>query len=57
MLKAVEVGHAAVAGMCVDMEAWAKQVGKPKSSASAAGLPEGLQEKVEQLVGQQLRDA
>ena len=27
MLAAVELGHAAVRGMCVQMEAWAAQVG------------------------------
>ncbi len=40
MMAAVEAGSKAVAGMCVRLEGWAKEVGKPKDAARLVLLPE-----------------
>ncbi len=55
MLQAVEVGQTAVAEICVAIESWAKKIGKPKRTASLSSPPEGLEEKVRQLVGPELK--
>ena len=54
MLKAVSLGHEAVAAMCHQLEAWAAVVGKPKRKSGLVLLPEGLEEKIKKLVGPDL---
>lgn len=51
MLRAVSLGHEAVAGMCLQMEEWAAQVGKPKRTSGLVLLPEGLEDQIKALVG------
>ena len=57
MLQAVQAGQEAVAGMCRQMEAWAAEVGKPKRKEGLVHPPQGLEDKVKNLVGAKLRGA
>lgn len=48
-LQAVEAGSKAVSQMCLEMEAWAAMVGKPKREDGRVLVPEGLDAKVAAL--------
>ena len=54
MLRAVSLGHEAVAAMCHQLEAWAAEVGKPKRKSGLVLLPEGLEDNIKALVGPNL---
>jgi|LauGreDrversion4_1035100.scaffolds.fasta_scaffold233316_1 polyribonucleotide nucleotidyltransferase len=54
MLKAVSLGHEAVASMCLQMEKWAAEVGKPKRTSGLVLPPEGLEQRIKGLVGTEL---
>lgn len=55
MLEAVRVGEAAISSMCKQMAAWAKRVGKPKSTELVLP-PEGLDQQVDELALAELRE-
>ena len=44
--QAVATGHAAIASMCRQIEAWAAEVGRPKRTEDLLLPPEGLDERV-----------
>ena len=54
-VQAVRCGHDAIRTMCVAIEAWAAQVGKPKRTQDLLLPPEGLDDAVQSLIGQQVR--
>ena len=56
LTQAVSAGSEAISGMCVQMEEWAAQVGKPKRTDRVV-RPEGLEELVAQLTTPQLEEA
>lgn len=57
MLRAIEKGHQAVSKACKEIEAWAAEVAPPKMMEKLIVPPEGVDEAVEALVGQELADA
>ncbi|KAL4447781.1 hypothetical protein ABPG75_005000 [Micractinium tetrahymenae] len=57
MLEAVRCGHEAIQAMCAAIEAWAAEVGKPKKTDDLLLPPEGLDERIRQLIGKQTEDA
>lgn len=54
MLEAVRVGQEAVAGMCVAIERWAAGVGRLKRTDCLVAPPEGLDERIQALIGSEL---
>ncbi|EFJ41423.1 hypothetical protein VOLCADRAFT_107702 [Volvox carteri f. nagariensis] len=57
MIEALAVGSQAITSLCLQMEDWAKKVGKPKRTESVVSVPDDLEERVMALVGPQLREA
>jgi hypothetical protein len=53
--QAVSHGHEAIKAMCVAIDDWAKQVGKPKRTRDLVLPPEGLEDAVRGLIGMQVR--
>ena len=57
MLLAIEKGHEAVAKACKEIDVWAAAVGKPKMMEKLIVAPDGIDEEVEALVGEDLTKA
>ncbi|GIM13944.1 hypothetical protein Vretimale_17037 [Volvox reticuliferus] len=57
MIEALAVGSKAITSLCLQVEEWAKKVGKPKRTDCVVLVPEDLEDKVMRLVGTQLREA
>jgi polyribonucleotide nucleotidyltransferase len=57
MLRAIEKGHQAVSKACKEIEAWAAEVAPPKMMDKLIVPPEGVDEAVEALVGEELAAA
>ena len=57
MLYAIEKGHEAVASACRDIEAWAKEVGRPKKTEKMLVTPDGVDSAVVDAVGPELAEA
>lgn len=49
------MGHEAVASMCVAIEGWAVQLGKPKRNSELLLPPQGLDDAIRALIGKQVR--
>lgn len=57
MLLAIEKGHEAVAKACKEIDAWATAVGKSKMMDKLIVAPDGIDEEVQALVGEDLTNA
>lgn len=57
VIEALEVGHAAIKKICHAIEAWAKQVGKPKNRSSLKKTPEATLKAVEAEAVPHLKNA
>ncbi|KAL4419130.1 hypothetical protein ABPG77_002643 [Micractinium sp. CCAP 211/92] len=57
MLEAVRCGHEAIQTMCLAIEAWAAEVGKPKKTDDLLLPPEGLDDRIHALIGKQIEEA
>ncbi|GIL59632.1 hypothetical protein Vafri_14366, partial [Volvox africanus] len=57
MIEALGFGSKAITSLCLQMEEWAKKVGKPKRADCVVVVPEDLEGRVFNLVGAQLREA
>ncbi|CAN0392714.1 unnamed protein product, partial [Discosporangium mesarthrocarpum] len=54
MMQAVEFGHKAVRDLCLGISAWVDAIGKPKKTDTLSSLPEGLQERVDEIFADQV---
>nr|ABF57675.1 chloroplast polyribonucleotide phosphorylase [Chlamydomonas reinhardtii] len=57
MIEALGKGSEAIASLCDQMEAWAKKVGKPKRTDAVVTVPEELESRLMELVGDSLTAA
>jgi hypothetical protein len=57
MLYAIEKGHEAAAKVCREIETWALEVGRPKSTSKLLVTPEGVDAAVAAAVGPELAAA
>jgi len=53
--QAVRTGHDAIRTMCEAIEGWAAELGRPKRTDDLLLPPEGLDERIRQLIGAQVR--
>ncbi|KAL4853937.1 Polyribonucleotide nucleotidyltransferase [Chlorella vulgaris] len=56
MLEAVRCGHDAIRTMCVAIDEWAAKLGKPKRTSSLLLPPEGLDDTIRAMIGQQIEE-